>query len=57
VYHLLKGPLRLARVLAADFLKQGEDSADVAMTGMGHRLSGETCFYLGELLAARAHLE
>jgi predicted ATPase len=57
VYHLLKGPLRLARELAADFLKQGEDGADVAIVVMGHRLTGLTCFHLGELLASRAHLE
>ena len=37
--------------------KQGEDGADVAMTGMGHRLSGLPCFYFGEFLASRAHLE
>ena len=57
VYHLLRGPLRLAREIAADFLKRGEDGAGVAMTVIGHRLSGLTCFYLGELSASRAHLE
>jgi predicted ATPase len=57
VYHLLGGQLSVARALAADFLKQGEDGADVAMTGMGHRLSGLPCFYFGEFLASRAHLE
>jgi class 3 adenylate cyclase/predicted ATPase len=57
VYHLLRGQLSLARGLAADFLKQGEDSADVGMIGMGHRLSGLPRFYFGEFLAARAHLE
>jgi hypothetical protein len=57
VYHLLRGQLSLARALAADFLKQGEDSANVGMTAMGHRLSGLSCFYFGEFLASRAHLE
>jgi class 3 adenylate cyclase/DNA-binding SARP family transcriptional activator/predicted ATPase len=57
VYHLLRGPLFLARALAADFLKQGEDGADIGMTGMGHRLSGLPCFYFGEFVASRAHLE
>ena len=57
VYHLFRGPLRLARALAADFLRRGEEGADAAMTVMGHRLSGVTCFCLGELLVSRAHLE
>jgi class 3 adenylate cyclase/predicted ATPase len=57
VYYLLKGQLSLARALAADFLKQGEDGADVGMMGMGHWLSGLPCFYFGEFLASRAHLE
>jgi predicted ATPase len=57
VYHLLRGQLSLARGLAADFRKQGEDGADVGMMGMGHRLSGLPCFYFGEFLASRAHLE
>jgi hypothetical protein len=30
---------------------------DVPITMMGHRLSGSTCFHLGEFLASRAHLE
>jgi hypothetical protein len=46
-----------AREIAADLLQRGEDGADVAMTVMGHRLSGQSCFYLGEFLAARTHLE
>jgi hypothetical protein len=57
VYHQFKGLLRLAREIAADVLQRGEDGADVAMTVMGHRLSGLTCFYLGEFLAARTHME
>jgi predicted ATPase len=57
VHHLIKGPLRLARTLAAELLQQGEDGADAAITVMGHRLSGLTYFHLGELLASRAHLE
>jgi class 3 adenylate cyclase/predicted ATPase/DNA polymerase III delta prime subunit len=57
VHHLLGGPLRLARELAADLLQQGEDSVDAAVTVMGHRLTGVTCFHLGELLAARTHVE
>src|SRR5262249_12028973 len=48
VYAIQKGPLRLALALAAELLQRGEDGADVAMTAMGHRLSGQTCFHLGE---------
>jgi predicted ATPase len=57
VYYHTKGPLRLARTLAADLLQRGEDGADAVMTVMGHRASGVSCFYLGEFLASRAHME
>jgi class 3 adenylate cyclase/predicted ATPase len=57
VYHLVKGQLRLARTLAAELLQRGEDGADLAITNLGHRLSGIACFYLGELLASRGHLD
>ncbi len=57
LYYLVKGQLRLARTIAADLLQRGEDVGDVASMVMGHRASGITCFHLGELLAARAHLE
>jgi hypothetical protein len=57
VHHLLKGPLPLAREIAAELLQRGEKGADAAMTVMGHRLCGQTCFYLGEFIAARSHLE
>jgi predicted ATPase len=49
--------LRPARALAAELLQRGEDGADAAITVLGHRLSGMTCFYLGEFLAARTHFE
>ena len=55
--HLINGPLPLAREIAADLLQRGEDGADVPITMMGHRVSGLTCFFLGEFLASRAHLE
>src|SRR5215472_9444661 len=57
VYHLVKGPLRLAREIAADLLQRGEDGADAAITATAHRFSAMTCFHLGEFLASRAHLE
>ena len=56
-FHLLKGPLHVARELAAEMLRRGEDTSDAAVILMGHRLSGSTCFQLGEFSAARAHLE
>jgi predicted ATPase len=55
--HLVKGPLPLAREIAADLLQRGKDGADVPITMMGHRLSGSACFYLGEFVTSRAHLE
>jgi class 3 adenylate cyclase/predicted ATPase len=57
VYHLIKGSLQLAQALAADVLQRSRDGADTTMTGLGYRLSGLTCFYLGELMAARSHLD
>jgi predicted ATPase len=57
VYHLFRGQLSLARALAAEFLQRGEDGANVPITMVGHRLSGSSCFHLGEFLASRAHLE
>jgi class 3 adenylate cyclase/predicted ATPase len=57
VHHLLKGPLRVARELAADILQRGEDTSDAAVTSVGHRLTAATCFQLGEFLTSRAHLE
>jgi class 3 adenylate cyclase/predicted ATPase len=57
VYHLIKGQLRLAQTIAADLLRRSEESVDAAVSNLGHRVSGSICFYLGELLAARARLE
>ncbi len=57
IHHIVKGPLRLARALAADLLQRGEDSANEAITAMGHRLSGMACYYLGEFSVSRAHSE
>jgi predicted ATPase len=56
-YHLVKGPLRAARALAAELLQRGEHGADRPITAIGHRTIAVTCFHLGELLTAREHLE
>ena len=49
----------LGHSLAAELLQRGEDGGDAAITVMGHRLSGMTCFFLAEFLAAHSppHLE
>ena len=57
VHYLLKGPLRAAQEIAADLLQRGEETADAAVTNVGHRLRGATCLQLGEFLTARTHLE
>jgi class 3 adenylate cyclase/predicted ATPase len=57
VYHLTKGPVQLAREIAADLLQRGKDGTDVTMTVIGHRFSGLAGFHLGEFLTSRAHLE
>jgi predicted ATPase len=57
VHHLIKGELRRARLLATEMLQRGEDSGDNAVTVTGHRQNAVTCFHLGELSVARAHLE
>ena len=56
-FRLMKGPLHVARELASEMMRRGEDTSDAAVILMGHRLSGSTCFQLGEFSAARAHLE
>jgi class 3 adenylate cyclase/predicted ATPase/DNA polymerase III delta prime subunit len=57
LHSISKGLLRQARGIAADLLQVGEDGAVVAITVLGHRISGSTCFNLGEFLASRVHLE
>ncbi len=57
VHHLLRGPLRLARDFAAEMLQLGEEGGDVVVTATGHRACGTAGFHLGDLSAARVHLE
>jgi class 3 adenylate cyclase/predicted ATPase/DNA polymerase III delta prime subunit len=57
VHHLLNGPLRVARDLAADLLQLGADAGNAAVTNVGQRVSGVVYFQLGEFLSSRALLE
>ncbi len=56
VHHLIAGSLRLAQRFAAEILQLGEAGSDAVAT-IGHRHCGHTSFVLGDLVAARAHLE
>jgi class 3 adenylate cyclase/predicted ATPase len=55
--YISKGRLRRAREIAAELLQVGEEGGIVAITVLGHRLSGAACFNLGEFLTARTHVE
>jgi tetratricopeptide (TPR) repeat protein len=57
LHYIGAGLLRQARKIAADLLQAGEDRAVVAVSVLGHRLSGSICFNLGEFLASQTHLE
>src|SRR6516165_383831 len=54
---LLAGDLALARSRAEELLTLGTERNDPVWTVMGCRISGVTCFWLGELIAARDYLE
>ena len=54
---LLAGDLALARSRAEELLRLGMERNDPAWTVMGCRISGVTCCWLGELIAARDYLE
>jgi class 3 adenylate cyclase len=57
LHYIGAGLLRQARKIASDLLQAGEDGAVVAITVLGHRLSGSICFNLAEFLASQTHLE
>src|SRR6516165_10748349 len=54
---LLAGDLTLARSRAEELLTLGTERDDSVWTVMGCRISGVTCFWLGEWIAARDYLE
>ena len=57
VHVLLTGDLALARRRADELLTLGMERNDPVWTVMGCRISGVTCCWLGELIAARDYLE
>jgi tetratricopeptide (TPR) repeat protein len=54
---LLAGDLALARSRSEELLTLGMERNDSVWTVMGCRISGVTCFWLGEWIAARDYLE
>jgi hypothetical protein len=54
---LLAGDLTLARSRAEELLTLGLERNDPVWTVMGCRISGVTCCWLGESIAARDYLE
>jgi class 3 adenylate cyclase len=54
---LLAGDLALARSRAEELLTLGTERNDPVWTVMGCRISGVTCYWRGELIAARDYLE
>jgi class 3 adenylate cyclase/predicted ATPase len=52
-----RGKLEVARELAEEFLRLARCRDDIVVRAMGHRLVGITSLRLGQLIAARAHLE
>jgi class 3 adenylate cyclase/predicted ATPase len=55
--HFGRGELEAARELAEEFLRLARCRDDTVVRARGHRLTGMTLLRLGQLIAARAHLE
>jgi predicted ATPase len=55
--HFGRGELEVARELAEEFLRLARCRDDTVVRARGHRLVGMTLLRLGQLIAARAHLE
>jgi class 3 adenylate cyclase/predicted ATPase len=51
------GDLAAMRELANAFLQKIEDRPDLPENGIAHRLVGMTCWFAGEFISARPHLE
>jgi class 3 adenylate cyclase/predicted ATPase len=57
IVHFGRGELEVAWELAEEFLRLARCQDDIVVLAMGHRLVGITSLRLGQLIAARAHLE
>ncbi|MBI3328422.1 MAG: hypothetical protein HYZ81_17190 [Nitrospinae bacterium] len=57
VFYFVRGAFPTARELGEQLLRLAQGSAEPARLQVAHNALGTTCFYLGELRAARAHLE
>jgi len=56
-FYEVRGDLQTARELAEHLLTLAQGQHDPALLLQGHRALGDTLFWLGELVPARAHLE
>ena len=56
-FYEVRGDLQIARELAEQLLTLAQGQHDPALLLQGHRALGDTLFYLGEFVPARAHLE
>jgi predicted ATPase len=52
-----RGELTLMREMAEEFLRDIESQPDSPEAGMAHRIYGMTCWFRGDFVEARAHLE
>jgi predicted ATPase len=53
----LRGELTLMREMAEEFPRDIESQPDSPEAGMAHRIYGMTCWFRGDFVEARAHLE
>jgi DNA-binding winged helix-turn-helix (wHTH) protein/predicted ATPase len=57
LFYLVHGKLWMARELGEQLLRLAQNAQDLALRLEAHRALGAALFYLGELVAARAHVE
>jgi tetratricopeptide (TPR) repeat protein len=56
-FYVQQGKYQTAHELAEQFLSLAQRQCDLALLVVGHRRMGQSLFWLGELFAARSHLE
>ena len=56
-FYIVRARLQIARELGEQLMGLARSAADPAVLLHAHYVAGDTCFWLGELSAARAHLE